>query len=148
MTTEDGICEMTMKDYRAVAALWREAKMWPHPGEGRAWVERALARNPRLFLVYKENGRVIGTALGAWDGLRGCVYHLAVKEERRGAGIGSLLLVAAEERLRAAGARQVNIMVYEENRRGMRFYTDRGYEGSPVAVFRKRFGGRKGRGGC
>jgi ribosomal protein S18 acetylase RimI-like enzyme len=92
MAGDDGTCELDMADFRAVAALWREAKMWPHVGEDRAWLQRALARNPDLFLAYREKGRVIATALGAWDGLRGWVYHLAVKKEHRGRGIGTRLL--------------------------------------------------------
>jgi len=139
VASEDGIFEMDLKDYRAIAALWREAKMWPHVGEDRAWLQRALARNPDLFLAYREKGRVIATALGAWDGLRGWVYHLAVKKEHRGRGIGTRLLAEVEKRLRAAGARQVNVMVYDQNQRAMDFYRDRGYEDSPVLVCRKRF---------
>jgi len=149
--TEDGICEMSMADFRAITALWREAGMWPRVGEDRQLVEAALGRNPGLFLVYKEKGRLIGTAFGAWDGLRGWVYRLAVKRAYRGRGIGTRLLGEVEKRLRAAGARQVNLMVYEENHRGMRFYPERGYERSPVKVFRKRFESRWRRGartGC
>jgi len=142
MANDDGICELNMADFRAIAALWREAKMWPHMGENRAWLEAALARNPGLFLVYKEKGRVIGTALGAWDGLRGWLYRLAVKKEHRGRGIGTRLLAEVEKRLRAAGVRQVNLMVWAGNGRARDFYLQRGYERSSALVLRKRFGRR------
>jgi ribosomal protein S18 acetylase RimI-like enzyme len=140
MANDDGICELNMADFRAIAALWREAKMWPHVGENRAWLEAALARNPGLFLVYKEKGRVIGTALSAWDGLRGWVYRLAVKKQHRGRGIGTRLLAEVEKRLRAAGARQVNLMVWAGNGQARDFYLQRGYERSSALVLRKRFG--------
>jgi ribosomal protein S18 acetylase RimI-like enzyme len=135
---KDGIGEMTMSDYPEVAALWEEVGTWPHAGENRAWFEAALRRNPTCALVWREQGRVIGTVIGAWDGLRGSIYHLAVAESRRGRGIGTALLEAAEARLRELGVGQINLMVYEENAAAHAFYLARGYQHSPVKVVRKR----------
>jgi ribosomal protein S18 acetylase RimI-like enzyme len=136
----DDLDEMTAKDYEQVAALWEEVGMWPHVGEDRAWFEAAIGRNPGCALVWREEGRVVGTVVGAWDGMRGWIYHLAVTESRRSRGIGSALLTAAEQRLRGLGVRQINIMVYEENADAEGLYLRRGYERSPVKVVRKRFG--------
>jgi len=136
---EDGIDVMTPGDYEQVVALWEEVEMWPHVGEDREWFEGALARNPGSALVWRESGRVVGTVIGAWDGLRGWIYHLAVTQSRRGRGLGSKLLAAAEELLRAAGVRQINLMVYEENGKAEAMYLRRGYEHSPVKCLRKRF---------
>lgn len=135
----DGIGVMTIADYEQVAALWEEVEMWPHVAEDREWFENALARNPTSSFVWREHGRVIGTAMGAWDGLRGWVYHLAVTKSCRGRGIGSKLLCAVEERLREIGARQINLMVHEENHHAEGLYLRRGYEPSPVNFMRKRF---------
>ena len=137
---DDGIDVMTVDDYPQVAALWEEVEMWPHVGEDRAWFDRALARNPQCCLVWREGGRVVGTVIGAWDGLRGWIYHLAVTEACRGRGLGSALLAAAEARLKGAGVKQINLMVYEDNTQGEAFYLRRGYEHSPVKMVRKRFG--------
>jgi ribosomal protein S18 acetylase RimI-like enzyme len=136
---DGGIGEMTSQDYEQVAALWEEVEMWPHVGEDRLWFERALARNPDCVLVWRENGRVIGTAVGAWDGLRGWIYHLAVTPSRQGQGIGTRLLAAVEARLRARGVQQINLMVYEKNGRAEALYRRAGYESSPVKMLRKRF---------
>jgi ribosomal protein S18 acetylase RimI-like enzyme len=139
LAMDGGIEEMTSRDYEQVAALWEEVEMWPHVGEDRMWFERALARHPGCALVWREHGRVIGTAVGAWDGLRGWIYHLAVSPSRQGLGIGSRLLTAVEERLRARGVRQVNLMVCEKNGRAEALYRRSGYETSPVKTLRKRF---------
>lgn len=130
---------MTNEDYAQVALLWEEVEMWPHAGEDRAWFEGVLARNPGTCLVWRERGRVIGTVIGAWDGLRGWIYHLAVTEARRRCGIGAALLKAAEERLRTGGVRQINLMVYERNAEAEAWYLRLGYERSPVKTIRKRF---------
>jgi len=134
-----GIDNMTTADCAAVAALWEEVGMWPHTAEDRAWFEAAIQRNPTCALVWREHGRVIGTVIGAWDGLRGWIYRLAVTQSHRSRGIGRALLAAAEDRLKAAGVRQINLMVYEENRAAETFYLARGYQRSPVTVMRKRF---------
>ncbi len=131
--------EMASRDYEQVAALWEEVEMWPHVGEDRLWFERALARNPGCAVVWREDGRITGTAVGAWDGLRGWIYHLAVTPRRQGCGIGSALLAAAEERLHARGVQQINLMVYEQNGRAEALYLRAGYEHSPVKTLRKRF---------
>ncbi len=136
---EGVIDEMAVQDYEQVAALWEEVGMWPHVAEDRIWYENALARNPGCAVVWRENGRVVGTAVGAWDGMRGWIYHLAVAQSRQGQGIGSALLAAAEERLHARGVLQINLMVFEENARAEALYLRSGYERSPVKTLRKRF---------
>jgi ribosomal protein S18 acetylase RimI-like enzyme len=136
---DDAIDVMTFEDYDQVAALWEEVEMWPHVGEDREWFEGALARNPTSSLVWREEGRVIGTVMGAWDGLRGWIYHLAVTKSHRGRGIGSALLTAAEERLRQVGAGQINLAVYEQNGKAQALYLRCGYELIGVKVMRKRF---------
>lgn len=140
MSAVNGIDVMTSEDYEQVAEVWEEAGMWPHVGEDRAWFEAALARNPGCGLVWRENGKVVGTVVGAWDGMRGWIYHLAVVKEHQHRGLGSTLLAAAEQKLRSLGVLQINIMVYEENGFAESLYYRRGYERSPVKVLRKRFG--------
>ncbi len=137
--TTGNIDNMTQADLDQVAALWEAAEMWPHVGEDRSWLEHALARNPGCTLVWREQERVTGTVIGAWDGLRGWIYRLVVAEDRRAEGIGTALLAAAEARLREAGVKQINLMVYDQNSDAEVFYLHRGYQRSPVKVLRKRF---------
>jgi ribosomal protein S18 acetylase RimI-like enzyme len=130
---------MKADDYEQVAEVWEEVEMWPHVGEDRVWYENALRRNPGCGFVWREEGRVIGTVVGAWDGMRGWIYHLAVRKAEQGRGIGSALLAVAEQRLKAMGVAQINLMVYEENGRAEALYLRSGYERSPVKTLRKRF---------
>jgi ribosomal protein S18 acetylase RimI-like enzyme len=132
------IDEMTVEDFAQVAAVWEEVEMWPHFGEDRAWYERALARNPGCALVYRENGKILGTAMGAWDGLRAWVYHLAVVKERQNEGLGRALLTAVEARLWQLGAHQINLAVYDRNPRAEALYLRSGYEAAEAKVLRKR----------
>lgn len=135
---DDHVSEMTAEDFDEVASVWEEAELWPHVGEDRDWFEKALARNPGCALVWRQEEKIVGTVIGAWDGLRGWIYHLAVLKAHRGRGIGGALLAAAEARLWDLGARQINLMVYEENGFAESLYYRRGYERSPVEVLRRR----------
>lgn len=63
------------------------------------------------MLVARRDGRVLGTVMAGADGHRGWVYHLAVAPVAQGGGLGAALLRAAEDRLAAAGARKIQLMV-------------------------------------
>lgn len=62
------------------------------------------------FLVFKEEGRVLGYACYGPHSLTNRTYDLywiAVDPNARGGGVGKKLLAAAEERMRAEGARLI-----------------------------------------
>jgi GNAT superfamily N-acetyltransferase len=76
------------------------------------WIETAARLEPsrRVLLVAREGGAVVGTVqivrADAENGAhRAEVQRLAVRSDRRGAGIGRELLAAAAERARGLGLR-------------------------------------------
>ncbi|EMA67609.1 GCN5-related N-acetyltransferase [Halorubrum aidingense JCM 13560] len=62
------------------------------------------------------------------DRTRGVVSNLFVAPERRGEGVGTALLCAAEDALREAGADAVALEALADNERARAFYADHGYE--------------------
>ncbi|MFC5134149.1 MULTISPECIES: GNAT family N-acetyltransferase [Haloferacaceae] len=62
------------------------------------------------------------------DCTRGVVSNLFVSPERRGEGIGSALLAAAERELDEAGADAIALEALADNGRARSFYVDRGYD--------------------
>ena len=62
------------------------------------------------------------------DCTRGIVSNLYVVSDRRGDGIGSALLAAAEWALSSAGADAVVLEALASNDRARAFYADRGYD--------------------
>ena len=77
---------------------------------------------------------MIGTVIVGSDGHRGWVYYLAVRDAHRHQGIGRMLMTAAEQWLREAGAVKVQLMVRHENAPVIGFYESVGYERSDVEV--------------
>lgn len=124
------IRQFTVDDYEAVYALWKSLvpAISLRPSDRREEIEKKLARDPDLFLVAEEDGRVVGVIMGAWDGRRGWLYHLAVAPDYQDRGIGTALLAQVEERLRAKGCLKVNLLVHRDNEGARRLYKRLGYE--------------------
>jgi GNAT superfamily N-acetyltransferase len=100
-------------------------------------LDRLAARNPGLMLVAEAEDRIVGTALGAWDGRRGWIYHVAVAPELRRTGLGRRLIHEVERRLRALGCPKVNVIVRDDNAEGRRFWDALGYASPPARQFGK-----------
>jgi ribosomal protein S18 acetylase RimI-like enzyme len=129
-------------DYQSVRALWKTAgpgiqlSSSDEPDE----IRKKLARDPDLFLVAEEDGRVVGTVLGGFDGRRGIIYHLAVVPELRRRGLGRALMQAIESRLLAKGCLKYYLLVTRDNPEALAFYEDFGCETMPLNVLGKRIG--------
>jgi RimJ/RimL family protein N-acetyltransferase len=138
--SSDGMCSLGPEHVEEALALWTEVGLWPHPGEDRQSAAAALARNRHLSCGWRVSGKLVGTAVGAWDGLRGWIYRVAVHPDYRRQGIASELVAEVERRLANEGARQINLMVLSSNTAAWRLYARLGYEPSKGSVMRKRLG--------
>jgi ribosomal protein S18 acetylase RimI-like enzyme len=122
------IREFLISDYYDVAALWRASGLILRPGDELAGIRLKLQRDPDLFLVAEDGGEVVGVVMGAWDGRRGWINHLAVKTNRLRQGIGRALIRELEKRLAEKGAKKVNAQVYRSNKKSLDFFNSLGYE--------------------
>lgn len=111
-------------DYAAVIDLWENAGPGVHVGRSDtpAEIEKKLRRDPELFLVAESEGGLVGAVLGGFDGRRGLVYHLVVREDHQRQGLGKLLMDTLEKRLKALGCLRYYLLVTPENQEAMYFY--------------------------
>ena len=118
------------EDYPQAKNLWASMEKGVNLGHSDApeEIQKKIAHNPDLFLVAEENGQIIGTVIGGFDGRRGLIYHLAVTASFRGQGIGSRLMEEVESRLRALGCIRCYLLVTADNAEAMRYYEKRGWE--------------------
>lgn len=108
--------------------LWQEAaENDARPADTREAVDALLRRDPDAVLVADDGGQVVGSVIAGWDGWRFHLYRLAVRPERRGRGIGSALVAAAEERFRSLNAGRADAMVLEGNDLGQGLWRAHGY---------------------
>jgi ribosomal protein S18 acetylase RimI-like enzyme len=126
-------------DRAAVVSLWREVFADDPPwNEPEGMIDRKLTVQPGLFLVAESDGRVVGTVLGGFDGVRGSIHHLAVVASQRRKGIARSLMQAAEEGLKRLGCPKVNLQVRATNVSVIAFYRSLGYDLEDRASLGKR----------
>ena len=135
-----GIRNMTIEDYDAVAAMWRET-----PGVGlndyddsREGIERYLRRNPGTCFVAERDGEILGAILCGHDGRRGYIHHTAVRASERGLGVGSALLEAAVRALRKEGIRKAALVAFAHNEGGNAFWENRGFTAREDLIYRNK----------
>jgi ribosomal protein S18 acetylase RimI-like enzyme len=121
------IREFRTPDGDALRDLWAGAG-FRLTGDDDPGLARFADRNPGLLLVAEDDGLVVGSAMGAWDGHRGWIYHVAVTPDRRRSGLASELVARVEDGLRAVGCPRVLVMVEGDNDGGLAFWVARGYE--------------------
>lgn len=122
------IREFKIGDYSEVVKIWKESGLVIRPGDELEGIELKLERDQDLFLVAEENGTVMGVVMGAWDGRRGWIYHLAVKPDHHREGIATALIRELEKRLIRKGAKKVNAQIYQWNQESVDFFRAVGYE--------------------
>jgi len=155
MSTEHEIVELTREEIDRVAPLFKRLVefhrevvegAWPVREEEAAWAirrrqyERWLGEGSARMLVAVPAGDPGAAPLGyavisvkpsmaSWDvGERvGEIETLAVAEGARGAGIGSMLIEACRDRLRAEGVSHWAVGVVEANRDATRLYERAGF---------------------
>ena len=121
------IRELRAVDGDQLRRLW-EACGFRSLGDDDLSLARLARRNPGLLLVASEGTQIVGSALGAWDGRRGWIYHVATAESHRRQGIATRLVDQVEAGLRDLGCPKVSVLVRDENGNGGEFWTARGYD--------------------
>jgi GNAT superfamily N-acetyltransferase len=126
-------------DFYSVISLWSNAGEGIHLGQSDSYTElkKKFEFDPGLFLVAEKDGQIIGSVLGGFDGRRGIVYHLAVCDEERGKGLGSLLMEQIESLLHQRGCIRAYLLVTNENLKAMSFYEKRGWSEMDLHIYAK-----------
>ena len=122
------IRQFRLLDYDDVVKLWQKNGLIIRPGDEVEGIRLKMGRDPDLFLIAEERGEIVGVVMGAWDGRRGWINHLAVKRSQQRKGIGTMLIRELETRLVKKGARKVNAQIYKWNKKSLTFFKTAGYE--------------------
>lgn len=129
--TEDGfrIRRCRRDDVPAVLALWVQDRSEHASIPDRLDdVERLVgAASPAALLVAEQEGEVVGALIAGWDGWRGNMYRLSVRDGNRREGIGLALTRAGEDYLRQHGVRRVTALVAFDDEAACAFWEAAGY---------------------
>ncbi|WP_322032279.1 GNAT family acetyltransferase [Paraburkholderia sp. J76] len=135
-------------DTEAVIALWLRAfpeyndASRPHRNP-RLSIANKLGTQPELFFVaIRNDGEVdsalVGTAMAGYDGHRGWLYSVAVAPDARRHGLGTRLVLHAENALAAMGCLKLNLQVLTDKAEVLAFYERLGYRADAVVSLGKR----------
>ena len=119
--------EFAIADYAAVDELWRRVGLWMRSSDAAAQLGLKLSRDSDLFLVACADARLVGVAMGGWDGRRAYIYHLAVDPDWQRRGVAERLMDELEERFRAKGALKAKLQILVGNDVSAAFFAARGY---------------------
>lgn len=115
-------------DVGSVLDLWaQERSGHASTPDRREDVERLIDDSPAALLVAERDGEIVGALIAAWDGWRGNMYRLAVRQGRRREGVGIALTRAGEAYLRRCGGRRVTALVAFEDEGAGAFWESAGY---------------------
>ena len=132
---------MKISGYDAVYALWMSCRNmgFNNLDDSREGVARFLARNPATsFVAVSDGGELEGIILAGHDGRRGYIYHMSVREDCRRRGIGSALVQASLEALKAEGINKAALLVFRRNGTGNAFWERQGFTVREDVAYRNR----------
>ena len=120
---------MIIDDYEEVYALWMSSKGFAMRSldDSRDGVARFLKRNPDASVVAVADGKVVGSILCGYDGRRGCLYHVCVREDYRRQGIGKAMVVYCMKALEKEAISKVSLIAFTQNDIGNAFWKEIGW---------------------
>jgi len=107
---------MKLEDYPRLISLWSG-----FPGnaiteaDGPEGFSRFLEANGAFCLVAEDRAGISGSVMAGHDTRRGYVYHLAVRSDCQGAGLGRSLMEAVEKSLAEVGIEKIHLFIYTDN---------------------------------
>ncbi|MHA1508598.1 MAG: GNAT family N-acetyltransferase [Promethearchaeota archaeon] len=114
--------------YDEVVELWKKAGIEMVSSDTIDEIMRVLNRNPDLFLIGKVKKKIIAIVIGAFDGRRGYVHHLAVDPDYQKMGFGKTIVDALIEQFRAMNIHKVHLFIEKSNKSVVEFYNNLGWE--------------------
>ncbi len=115
-------------DFDGLDALWTEAFPNDPPWNlAKSAIPAKCAFQPDLLFVAVKGSEVLGSIMAGYDGHRGWLYSVAVRQSDMRCGLGTALVRYAEQALLALGCGKVNLQVRTSNEAVVRFYERLGY---------------------
>ena len=129
-----------MEDYQRVVELWRSTGIVLSRSDDNEGIAKKLGRDPDLFVLADDGGRIVGAVMGSYDGRRGWVNHLAVALDYQRRGLGAAIMSDLELRLLAKGCDKVNLLIEPSNSNVQGFYEKLGYKRDELIFMEKWLG--------
>ena len=80
-----------IQDYEKLIPFWKE-NYFVNEMDSRERFKLFLEKNPNLSILAEDDGVIVGTALGSFDGRRGYLQKVVVDKKLRKKGLGQQLV--------------------------------------------------------
>jgi len=117
-----------MQYYQEVLELWKCTGIGISSSDTKEEIAKILDRNPELFLIGKKGKKVIAVVIGAFDGRRGYVHHLAVDPNYQNKGYGKSIMDELIKRFQRKKVHKIHLFIEKHNIKVMNFYRKQGWE--------------------
>ena len=107
------IREITIEDHSKLILFWKE-NYFENEMDNYERFKLFLDKNPNISFLAEENGYIIGSALGSFDGRRGYLQKIVVDKKLRRQGIGQELVKKIISKLRSLGCTYIPLNVDEK----------------------------------
>ncbi|MFW9852150.1 MAG: GNAT family N-acetyltransferase [Candidatus Thorarchaeota archaeon] len=113
--------------YERVNELWEICGITLGSSDTRDQVQRVLNYSADLFFVGIKDNKIIAVVIGAFDGRRGYVHHLAVDPKLQKEGYGRLMMEELHKRFKEKKIHKVHLFVEVDNEGVIEFYKKVGW---------------------
>jgi ribosomal protein S18 acetylase RimI-like enzyme len=121
------IDKFNLKYYNKVVELWKRAGIEVGSSDSEEEIAGVQNRNPNLFLIGKEDGNIVAVVIGAFDGRRGYIHHLAVDPDYQKRGYGKIIIDELIERFRKKKVHKIHLFIEKTNHEVVDFYSNLGW---------------------
>ena len=133
---------LQIDEFDELVALWGRCGLHydKKDRDSRKRIEEQIYDDHVVILTLKtDEGSIIGSVIGSYDGRKGWINRLAVDPRYRGRRLAARLLEKVEETLAEMGARVIAALIEDQNFPSMAAFKHCGYEGwDEIVYFRKK----------
>jgi len=117
----------TVDEADALVAFWAAAGASMGNTDNPNCVRAVIVCSRAAMLLAMDEGHIVGSLLGTFDGWRGHMYRLVVDASYRRRGIATSLVRQMERQFKEWGVMRVNVLVERDRPWATAFWTSVGY---------------------
>jgi ribosomal protein S18 acetylase RimI-like enzyme len=119
--------QFTIDMYHEVYQLWEKTGLSLGKSDTKEEIQRALNHCQDLFIVGKTEDKIVAVVMGAFDGRRGYVHHLAVDPDYHRLGYGRKIMIELHNRFTEKNIVKVHLFIEVDNEGVIEFYKKIGW---------------------
>ncbi len=119
--------QFTIEMYPEVYEIWKKTGLSLGKSDTKEEVQRAVNHSQDLFIVGKKDEKIVAVVMGAFDGRRGYVHHLAIDPEYQRLGLGNEIMQELHKRFTEKKIVKVHLFIEVDNEGVIEFYKKAGW---------------------